>query len=212
MLSTSTRLPIIVTVNDQLDQRGYHHGDLRAALLEAAERALRTRGAAQLSLRDLAREVGVSHAAPRRHFPERQDLLDALAENGYARLGAHIRHALANGDADFPARVRRATSAFAHFATENAALLELMNAGKHRPEGSHVPRSAEVAFEPLVNLIREGQDRHVLQAGSFEEIGVVLYATINGLATLVNTGLIEASRLDELIGLAVAQFLRGAAP
>ncbi len=135
-----------------------------------------------------------------------------MAEDGYARLGAYIRHAVANGDADFTARMRRATSAFAHFATENPALLELMNAAKHRPGGSHVPRSAELAFEPLVELIREGQDRHVLQAGSFEEIGVVLYATINGLATLVNTGLVDASRLDQLTHTAVAQFLRGAAP
>ncbi len=194
------------------DQRQYHHGDLRAALLKTAERSLRAHGVAQLSLRDLAREVGVSHAAPRRHFPERQDLLDALAENGYTRLGEQIRDAVASGDDGFAARLRRAASAFAHFATENPALLELMNAGKHRPGGSQVSRSAEVAFAPLVDLIREGQERQVLQAGSVDEIGLILYSTINGLSTLVNTGLVEADRLDNLTDTAVNQFLRGAAP
>lgn len=71
----------------------YHHGNLRATLLEAAERSLRENGAEQLSLRELAREAGVSHAAPRRHFADRQALLDALAESGFARLGAELRTA-----------------------------------------------------------------------------------------------------------------------
>ncbi|HEX7350174.1 TetR/AcrR family transcriptional regulator [Brachybacterium sp.] len=98
--------------------------------MEAAERTLRARWAAQLSLRTLAREVGVSHAASRRHFPERQDLLDALAENGYARLRKGLCDAVAPHDAEFSTRIRRATSAFAHVATENPSLLELMNAAK----------------------------------------------------------------------------------
>ncbi|MBT1677558.1 TetR/AcrR family transcriptional regulator [Curtobacterium aurantiacum] len=192
------------------EQRRFHHGDLRAALLEAAERTLRARGAAQLSLRDLAREVGVSHAAPRRHFPERQDLLDALAETGYVRLRERLCDAVAPHDPDFPTRIRRATSAFAHFATENPSLLELMNAAKHQPQGSRVPRSAAKAFEPLVDLIREGQAKRLLREGPFEDVGVVLYATINGLATLVNTGAIDVERLDELTDIALDQFLTGA--
>lgn len=143
-------------MSEQNEPRRYHHGDLRAALLEAAEHSLHSGGAAQLSLRDLAREVGVSHGAPRRHFPDRQDLLDALAENGYSRLGERIRSAITSGDPGFAARVQRATSAFAHFATENPALLELMNAAKHRVEGAGVPRSAEVAFEPLIDQFLRG--------------------------------------------------------
>ena len=74
-------------VNDNFDplpsasvnERPYHHGNLRQALLAQAERTVRERGVQELSLRELAREVGVSHAAPRRHFPDRQALLDALA-------------------------------------------------------------------------------------------------------------------------------------
>src|SRR3954469_7536348 len=73
--------------------RPYHHGNLRPALLEAAERAL-ARGD-ELSLRSLAREVGVSHAAPRRHFADKQALLDALAEDGFERLGSEMRDAIA---------------------------------------------------------------------------------------------------------------------
>lgn len=202
----------MASVSEQTAQRRYHHGDLRTALLQAAEHCLRERGTAKLSLRDLAREVGVSHAAPRRHFPERQDLLDALAEAGFRRLGERIRHAVTDGDADFASRVRRATSAFATFATENPALLELMNATKHQPEAAEVTQSAARTFEPFVDLIHEGQDRQILRRGPHEEIGLILYATVNGLATLVNNGLVDAERLGDLTDAAVDQFLKGAAP
>ncbi len=171
---------------------------------------MRAQGAAQLSLRDLARAVGVSHAAPRRHFADRQQLLDALAEEGFTRLGESIRRALAAADDDFAARTRGAASAFAHFATENPALLELMNSTKHQGAPS-VTRTAEVAFEPIFELIREGQARNILEAGEPEELGLILYATINGITTLVNTNMVPAGRLDELTDIAVGQFLRGAA-
>src|SRR3954469_19753524 len=128
MLSPSTRddtlPPVTATV------RPYHHGNLRAALLEAAERALARGG--ELSLRELAREVGVSHAAPRRHFAGKQALLDALAEDGFERLGNDLRGAMADADG-FDARLRAFVRAYVRFATEHAALLELMFAGKHRP-------------------------------------------------------------------------------
>lgn len=209
-------MPILLAIVDSMSenaiQQRYHHGGLRDALLKAAEHSLRTQRAAQLSLRDLAREVGVSHAAPRRHFPERQDLLDALAEAGFHRLGERIRHAVSVGDADFTARVKRATAAFASFATESPALLELMNATKHQPETTAVTRSAEKAFEPLVDLIHEGQDDGIIRPGPHERIGIVLYATINGLVTLVNNGLVDVARMDELTDVAVHQFIRGVAP
>src|ERR1035437_9150796 len=76
---------------ESVTERPYHHGSLRTALLAHAERTVRERGVQDLSLRELAREIGVSHGAPRRHFPDRQALLDALAEAGFARLGTALR-------------------------------------------------------------------------------------------------------------------------
>src|SRR5919198_104925 len=87
-----------------MTERPYHHGALREALLEQAERTVRERGADALSLRELAREVGVSHGAPRRHFPDRQALLDAVAEAGFERLGVELRSALAGAGEDFERR------------------------------------------------------------------------------------------------------------
>ena len=98
-------------------ERPYHHGNLRTALLEQAERTVRERGAQALSLRELAREVGVSHGAPRRHFPDRQALLDALAEAGFARLGTELRRAVDGAGEDFEARMLATAAAYVRFAT-----------------------------------------------------------------------------------------------
>ena len=146
------------------EERPYHHGHLRAALLDAAERGLREHGADQLSLRDLAREIGVSHAAPRRHFPDRQALLDALAEVGFARLDATLRTALAGTNEDFPSRVRATMTAYIRFATENAALLELMYTSKHRPGATRIVKAAEAPFGLMHELILQGQAQGALQA------------------------------------------------
>ena len=88
----SRRYAVLVTTA----ARPYHHGNLREALLLAGEQALEAGGAQNLSLRELAREVGVSHAAPRRHFPDKQALLDALALSGWERLGAALASAVAD--------------------------------------------------------------------------------------------------------------------
>ena len=68
--------------------RGYHHGDLRAAVIAAGLERLAEGDGAELGLRALARDVGVSATALYRHFPDKEALLDALADEGLRRLGA----------------------------------------------------------------------------------------------------------------------------
>ncbi len=137
--------------------RPYHHGNLRAALLAQAERTLREQGSEQLSLRELARQAGVSHGAPRRHFADRQALLDALAETGFSRLGDELRAALDAADDDYGARFRATATAYVRFATRDAALLDLMFAGKDRGQSSALHDASERAFAAILELIQQGQ-------------------------------------------------------
>jgi AcrR family transcriptional regulator len=190
-------------------ERPYHHGSLRTALLAQAERTVRERGVQDLSLRELAREVGVSHGAPRRHFPDRQALLDALAEAGFARLGTELRSAVNGADEDFPARLRATAAAYVRFATRDAALLELMFAGKHREPSGALHEAAERAFSVMLELIEQGQADGVVQPGEPERVGLVLFATIQGIAALVTGGMVDTEQLDELVTDAIAYFLRG---
>lgn len=75
----------------------YHHGDLRTAILRAAAEAVQREGAHAVNLRGLARDVGVSHTAPRHHFGDRRGVLTALATEGYAELTARLRAAASSG-------------------------------------------------------------------------------------------------------------------
>lgn len=71
----------------------YHHGDLRAVILTEAARLVAERGADAISLRELAREAGVSHAAPAHHFTDRRGLFTALATDGFRLLAAALTDA-----------------------------------------------------------------------------------------------------------------------
>jgi AcrR family transcriptional regulator len=73
--------------------RPYHHGDLRRAILGAALDVIAADGPAALSLRDLARRAGVSHAAPAHHFKDRAGLLTAIAAEGFGLLATTLREA-----------------------------------------------------------------------------------------------------------------------
>src|SRR5918999_166214 len=152
--------------------RPYHHGNLRAALLEGAERALARGGVQELSLREVAREIGVSHAAPRRHFAGKQALLDALAEDGFLRLEREMREALARAGDGFRERLAALARTYVRFATQHAALLELMYAGKHRPDAEAVRVAAERAFAIPLGLIAEGQAAGEVIPGDSARVGV----------------------------------------
>jgi AcrR family transcriptional regulator len=189
--------------------RPYHHGNLRAALLEEAERAVREHGVDGLSLRELARQAGVSHAAPRRHFADRQALLDALAESGWERLGADTRAAAQRAGTDYEARLRAAGRAYVRFATRDAALLEVMFAGRQGRQAAALREAATRAFSVLVELVREGQASGVLELDDPERMALLLFATVQGIAALANAGIVAPKRRDQLVTDAIGRFLHG---
>src|SRR5690606_4666564 len=83
----------MLSVSTSREERSYHHGDLRGALLRAASEVLAEQGEAAISLREVARRAGVSHNAPYRHFSDREALLAALAELGFDELLGCMRGA-----------------------------------------------------------------------------------------------------------------------
>jgi AcrR family transcriptional regulator len=189
--------------------RPYHHGNLRAALLAQAEQTLREHGLDGLSLRELARQIGVSHGAPRRHFADRQALLDALAESGFARLGAQLRAAAESAGEDYEARLRATSLAYVRFAISDAALLELMFAGKQREQTAALHQAAHRAFSVILELIEEGQAHAALEPGEPERIGLLLFATMQGIAALVTAGIVAPEEVDSLVADAIGRFLHG---
>jgi AcrR family transcriptional regulator len=192
-----------------VSERPYHHGNLRTALLAEAERTVRERGVQGLSLRELARAVGVSHGAPRRHFSDRDALLDALAVSGFERLGAEMRAAVDGAGEDFRARLRATGGSYVRFATRDPALLELMFASKNRDPSGPLHDASMRAFSVFLELIEQGQADGAIEAGEPERVGLVLFATIQGIAALLTAGMVEPELLDDLVADAIAHFLRG---
>jgi AcrR family transcriptional regulator len=111
------------SVNIESTKRGYHHGDLRSALLATGMRLLEASDAEHLSLREIARETGVSATAVYRHFPDKGVLLSALAAEGMAKLGQEQADAGKIGGAEGFAASGRA---YVHFALANPALFRLI--------------------------------------------------------------------------------------
>jgi AcrR family transcriptional regulator len=134
--------------------RPYHHGNLRAALLDAAEAVLAERGAGLLTLRDVARAAGVSHAAPYHHFASLDALLAAVAQRGFEALGIAMADAVAvSGTRE---RMLRVTQAYVAFARSNPERFRLM-------------------FGPLL----AAEDEHpALKAAARQAFGIVLAAAV----------------------------------
>lgn len=137
--------------------RPYHHGDLRRALILAAERILERDGPQALSLRAVAREAGVSPAAPYHHFKDKNDLMLAIAMAGFEALGEEMRQAeIHNTDC----KVTTIGCAYVQFARSNPALYRVMyDCSRNEdsmPEKAHDDDSAFSLVEQAV--IRAGVD------------------------------------------------------
>jgi AcrR family transcriptional regulator len=144
----SRRKPVLV-------KAGYHHGNLRAALIEAGLQVLREAGVEGLSLRECARRVGVTQAAPTNHFGGKRGLLNAIAEVGFARLGERMTHA-AIAAADPVDRLPAIMKAYVEFACTDPALFELMFKSDLRQDGTEALRKA--AIEAIAVLDRALSD------------------------------------------------------
>ena len=140
--------------------RPYHHGDLPASLLEATGALIRRDGIGAVSIRAVAREVGVSHAAPAHHFGDKQGLLTAFAMEGFTRFRAALQAAADEHARASPEdRLRACGFAYWQFVAENLAYYEVM----FRPEllssaDEEFAAVADGSFEVLVDLIAECLD------------------------------------------------------
>ena len=111
--------------NAAAESRPYHHGDLSRALVDAARKILESEGPAALSLRAVAREAGVSPAAPYHHFKDKNELLEAVAHEGWEALDEALAKACVSTD-DKRARMSNIGVAYVCFARDNPALYRVM--------------------------------------------------------------------------------------
>lgn len=159
----------------------YHHGDLRRALLDTALEAIGEQGPAAVSLRDVARRAGVSHAAPTHHFRDKTALLTALAAEGWSLLADSLREAAANGGEFAELGV-----AYVVFATSHPAHFAVMRApGLARADDPEL----EAAMGRARAELRAGVQR--FDAGSTRDADTTAlsaWSLVHGLAALILEG------------------------
>lgn len=131
-----------------MNTRPYHHGDLRAALVDAGLAAIESRGPEELSLRKLARAVGVSPTAVYRHFPDKKSLMAALARVGLDRL-AQSQRASAEAAGGGTAGFKATGAAYVRFALANPGLFRLIFA---HPLPDDLPPGGEGADDAMAML------------------------------------------------------------
>lgn len=193
----------------------YHHGNLRSALVELAVRRVEEVGVAGVSLRELARDAGVSHGAPRAHFPDKQALLDALAEHGLDLLGAALTAALTDADAtagSVEERLVAFAEAYVAFALDHPSLLSLMFARKDDPDKPALVAANDRAFAAPVALVTEAMAGGELRADEPDDVAMALLAMLHGLAGIVATGMIGARDPSHVVTGTVHLLMAGLRP
>jgi AcrR family transcriptional regulator len=176
------------TMANETAARAYHHGDLRKALLVAAEAELAEKGVEGFTLRGCAKRAGVSHAAPAHHFKDAGALLTALAAEGFARFIAAMRKRQATAT-DAGGRLVAAGLGYVDFALANPALFGLMFSSR-RPDFSDpaLSTAGRNSFRVLTDAVQE-----CTGADPFADKGAMLdvaaaWSVVHGLAELLLSG------------------------
>lgn len=177
----------------------YHHGDLRRALLDAALQLATKHGIHSFTLREVARQAGVSHNAPYYHFADKAALVEALALEIFAAFTAAIRGAGGTTPGTALDKLLASGVAYVRFAQEHPAAFRIMFRPELRQPGmataneemealSPVDQAALNAYRVLLDAIVVCQDTGLLPPGNPSPLAVTAWVTVHGLATLLLDG------------------------
>ena len=170
-------------------EKSYHHGDLRRALLDAAEAELAEKGPDGFSLRSVARRAGVSHAAPAYHFADIDALLKGLAQVGFDRLTRSMRDEQALAGRDPVGQFIASGIGYVNFALANPALFHLMFGARMAGDvPADTVRAGDAAFSVLLNAVSRlhGPEALKSEAGWIEV--TASWSMVHGFAHLVIGG------------------------
>lgn len=203
----------------------YHHGDLRRALLDAALAAVGKSGPASLTLRAIARDAGVTHTAAYHHFANKEDLLAAVAEEGYRELARRMRRALGRSGAGAAARLDALARAYVRFAAERPVHFQVMAEPQMHTTGiarSGLREAHDAVVALLVETVAQGQRDGAIEAGDPLRFALALWTLVTGYAEGHRTGRgifagrpgsrLSKSVLDETLLPLLELMLRGASP
>jgi len=160
----------------------YHHGNLRRALIDAAVSAIAKHGVDALNLRQLAARAGVTPGAPYHHFTDREELLAAIAEEGFGRLGAELIAGRDAAGAEASARLDALGRAYINFAISCPGYFRVMFHGDGKSSGPSAPGLR--AFHLLRDAVLACQEAGTAPAGDPSALVLTAWSAVHGFATL----------------------------
>jgi AcrR family transcriptional regulator len=196
----------------QTARPSYHHGDLRQALLLAAKALIAEAGIDNLSLRKLAERAGVSRTAPYHHFSDKNDLLCAIAAQGFRR-----RHQAAQDTFNDPSLTAAQKFAeyicgYVRFAAENPEEYELMfgrNIWKQKHSTQELLDVAYPCFQHQLEMITSWQASGLIGGDNPLRTSQVIWGTVHGIAKLLIDGIYtDSAQIEEVSLCAVTLFIK----
>ncbi len=194
-------------INKRLKKKSYHHGNLREALIYAALVLIEKKGVKTLTLREIAKQAKVSHAAPYRHFKDKDDLLTKVAAEGFEMLVNETRKRFKDIPDDPLSRFQESGWAYIDFAISHASHFRVMfglgeNRKKTPPE---LEKASGESFKILLDCIKACQDKKYIKDGDPLELALCAWSMVHGFAMLHIEGYLKTSgdkeiqRLKELV-------------
>ena len=162
-------------------RRAYHHGNLRAALIETSLELIEKKGVPALTLREIGARLGVSRSAAYRHFEDKAQLLAAISEAGFEQFADALDAARGSAADNFAARLSAMGLAYVRFAAEHRAHFEVMFRPSDEPRTSP---AGDRAFGILESTIREGQQSGDVRPGDSFSIACLVWSMVHGISML----------------------------
>jgi AcrR family transcriptional regulator len=176
-------------------RRGYHHGRLKDALIEAARSLIAEHGASGFTLAEAAKRVGVTGAAPYRHFADRNELIGELARRGFELFGDNLSGAWDEGKPDARIAIKRMGRAYLAFARAEPGLYSAMfNEVKNLPQPAHAV--AGKAFDGLCRATAAVLGGANATAVDVRRLAFEIWALAHGTAMLAVAGHLPADGED----------------
>jgi AcrR family transcriptional regulator len=170
------------------ESKPYHHGSLREALLQASIHLIAERGPSGFTLREVARRAGVSHNAPYRHFRDKDDLMGAVAAQGFRELTQAMLEEAAS-KSNGRDRLKHSGLAYVSFALRRpehfAVMFDLPASKSQRPE--YIEASTG-AFAALLGFVEDCQNEGQLPSGRSRDRALLAWSLVHGIAKLAVTG------------------------
>jgi AcrR family transcriptional regulator len=202
-----------ITQKPKPNKASYHHGDLRSTLLNAANTLLKETGIEGLSLRKLADKVGVSRTAPYHHFKDKNQLLCAIAEQGFVRWQQDAETIFKQDDLSPTEKYRQFFHGYISYAADNPELYDLMFGRTIWKQNSATNELRDVAYPSFnyqVQMTKDWQLQGLLPISEDSlRLAQVTWGTMHGIARLLIDGIYaDQNHIDEMCDCAVSLFTR----